>query len=166
MLECRWLPELECYDSTMQWDIYENMLYDIFRQDFITLQPKFKGNRVAIRKHPIQFGKEEAFFHVTCQDYLKDGVRIPDFRRCERIRWVRKFIENHICTLGCDNCTSIKVWNKPYKNTVRTHIMFYEKQYMVVLEKRENYFLLITAFYLEWEHTLRKKLDEYNRYCL
>lgn len=36
---------------------------------------------------------------------------------------------------------------------------------MVVVEKRENYNLLITAFYFDREHTLIKKLNKYKQYA-
>lgn len=32
---------------------------------------------------------------------------------------------------------------------------------MVVVEPRDNYCLLITAFYVEYDHALRKKVKEY-----
>ncbi|WP_418222935.1 hypothetical protein [Clostridium isatidis] len=164
MINCEWLPKLEPYDTNIEWKSYESKLYDIFVNDFIKSTPIYQNNKIAIRKHPIEMGKEEAFFHVTCQDYLKDGERVPDLRRCERIRWVRKFIENYNCKRNCEFCSGMKVWEKPYKNTVRIHILLEEERYMVVLEKREKYNLLITAFYIEHDHTMRKKLEEYEKY--
>ncbi len=58
----------------------------------------------------------------------------------------------------------IKVWEKPYKNNQRIHLLFEEERYIVVLERRENYVLLITAFYIEQDHTLEKKVKEYQQY--
>lgn len=152
------------HNTEIEWKEYENAIYEIFKNDFINTYPTFDNKRVKIRYHPIEFGKEEAFFHVTCQDYLKDGERAPDLRRCERIRWVRKFIENYDCRENCEPCDGVKVWYKPYKNNQRVHILLEEEKYMVVVEKREKYCLLITAYYLDKEHTLRKKLSEYNKY--
>ena len=34
-------------------------------------------------------------------------------------------------------------------------------RYMIVLEKRETYYLLITAYYIEYDNMLNKKLREY-----
>lgn len=164
-----WLPNLEYYDYYDSWDEYQDTLYSIFKSDFIDSHPHFEGKQVNIRRHPIEYGKEEAFFHVTCQDYLKDGERVPDFRRCERIRWVRAFIENYKCdSTLCDECDGVKVWKMPYKSNYRVHMLLEEERYMVVVEPRENYCLLITAFYLEHDHTLRKKVKEYeaNRDCV
>lgn len=162
-----WLPELELYNDFDDWQKYQDILYDIFKNDFILSHPQFEGKNVNIRKHPIEYGKEEAFFHVTCQDYCKEGERNPDMRRCERIRWVRAFIENYnSCeSIQCEEtCDGIKKWTRLYKNRERIHILLEEERYMVVIELRESYCLLITAFYIEHDHTLDKKLEEYEKY--
>ena len=130
-----WLPEVlyfENYkivdDYEASWKSYENALYDIFKRDFIDGHPAFENKRVNIRKEPMEFGKEEAFFHITCQDYRKDGNRVPDFKRCERIKWVRAFIENYNCdSTQCDNCDGVKVWDEPYKNTTRVFYCWKKK---------------------------------------
>lgn len=161
-----WLPPLEFWDgNTDSWNAYQNTIYGIFRQDFIVSHPIFDGQHVAIRHEPIEFGKEEAFFHVTCQDYAKTGDRNPDLRRCERIRWVRAFIENYQCdpTL-CEDCDGVKLWREPYQNRKRVHILLEEERYLVVVEPRKSYCLLITAFYIEHDHSLEKKLKKYEQY--
>lgn len=161
-----WVPELEYFeDYSNSWEQYQNMLYSVFKKDFIDSHPRFNGKPINIRKHPIEFGREEAFYHVTCQDYMKDGERVPDFRRCERIRWVRAFIEHYNCDSSlCKACEGIKVWSEPYKSTTRVHILLEEEKYMVVIELRETYCLLITAFYFDHKHTLEKKLKHYEKY--
>lgn len=160
-----WVPNCEYFDGYDSWQEYESILYEIFKTDFIESHPQYDGQQVNIRKYPIEYGKEEAFFHVTCQDYLKDGKRAPDLRRCERIRWVRAFIENSRSdSTLCDECEGIKIWKKPYKSNFRVHILLEEERYMVVLEPRNSYCLLITAFYIEHDHSLHKKVKEYESY--
>lgn len=161
-----WIPKQEMFeDYGNDWKKYEEALYSIFKNDFIDSHPCYKEKQVNIRRHPIEFDKEEAFFHVTCQDYLENGKRVPDFRRCERIRWVRAFIENNNCDSSlCTECDGIKTWKEPYKNTFRVHILLEEERYMVVLEVREKYCLLVTAFYFDKDHTLEKKLKHYEKF--
>lgn len=161
-----WLPELEYFeDYNNIWHEYENSLYSIFKNDFINSFPRFEGKRVNIRKHPVEYGKEEAFFHVTCQDYSKNRDRVPDIRRCERIRWVRAFIENYECDPSlCEECEGVKVWSEPYGSNSRVHLLLEEERYMVVLERRESYCLLVTAFYFNYDHALKKRLKRYEKY--
>lgn len=161
-----WLPNLELFDDYNNvWNNYQDALYNIFKNDLVDNPPSFDGRKVKIRWQPIEYDKPEAFFHVTCQDYRKDGERLPDFRRCERIRWVKAFIKNYKCDSSlCDSCEGVKVWNEPYQNKNRVHILLEEERYMVVVEPREAYCLLITAFYFDHDHALEKKLKHYEKF--
>lgn len=155
-----WLPPKIYYeDYESDWSKYEIELYSVFREDFIESKPTYNNKVVTIRRHPIEFGKEECFFHVTCVDYNNDGIRVPDFRRCERVRWIRSIIEK-----ADGDPLAVLIWKKRYKANYRVHLLCESERYMVVLEEREHYCLLITAFYIEREHTLRKKLKEYTDY--
>lgn len=161
---CEHLPDLELFNGE-DWVEYQERLYDIFKNDFLITQLKIDEKPLVIRKHPIEYGKEEAFFHVTCQDYLHNGERRPDIRRCERIRWVRKCVENYINDeSSCNSCNDMKVWEKPYKMYSRIHILFECERYLVVIERRQSYFLLITAFYFEREHEFQKRIKEYYKF--
>ena len=46
---------------------------------------------------------------------------------------------------------------------IKTRLHFFNPQdrYMIVLEKRKTYYLLITAYYIEYDNTLNKKIREY-----
>ncbi len=160
-----WLPCLEEFNDYGDWGRYEAVLYEIFKNDFIATKPCFENKPVNIRKHPMEGNKEQAFFHVTSQDYFKDCERVPDMRRCERIRWIRSFIEKYKCDpTKCIECQGVKVWEEekqPKWNGNRVHLLLEEERFMVVLERRGTFFLLVTAFYLERDHTLRKKIQQY-----
>ncbi|MDR1638273.1 MAG: hypothetical protein LBT59_01135 [Clostridiales bacterium] len=130
-----WLPSLVLFSAFNNvWLDYEKALYEIFKTDFIDSKPVFQGKHIYIRKHPMEFDKKEAYYHLTCQDYLKDGNRSPDFRRCERIRWVRSFLENYQCDPSqCCNCEGIKVWEeKSRSNKTRISLLFEEERYSVL----------------------------------
>lgn len=91
--------------------------------------------------------------------------RNPDLRRCERIRWVRAFIENYNCDPKlCEDCEGVKVWCETYKGKKRIHFLLVEEKYMVVIEKRPKYYQLITAFYFDYDNALEKKLKHYDMY--
>ena len=161
-----WLPPLECLNNyNNDWNKYEIALYNIFKRDFIDSWPYYKKTKVQVKHYPKQYGMEEAFLHITSKDYIGNGKRALDPRRCERIRWIRAFIENYNCDpTKCEHCSGVKVWSEPYHNKTRIHILLEEERYIVILEKRERYFLLITAFYFDDDHRLRKQLKNYEQY--
>lgn len=87
-------------------------------------------------------------------------------RRCERIRWIRSFMENYsnYHLELCLNCAGIKIWSEPIGKHSRVHLLLEEENYIVVIEKRENYYLLITAFYIEYDYSMQSILKRYQRY--
>lgn len=166
MYEDCWLPDLCPCEDLSNWKEYEDYLYEIFTADFIDSQPMFMGKPVRIRRHPLTFGREEAFHHVTCCDYLKDGDRQPDMRRCERIRWIRAFIENYRCDgWECPSCNGVRIWSTIYPKTKcpRFKILLEDERYMVIVEERPNYCLLISAYHIDYDSRLRKLMREYEK---
>ncbi|ADU30974.1 hypothetical protein [Evansella cellulosilytica] len=159
---CEWLPDLVDFNDYGDWTRYEDILYSIFYQDFVATQQLINNKPVNYRKHPYECDKEQAFFHLTSVDYHKTqdpSNRIPDLRRCERIRWIKALIHNWNCPSGI-----VKIWREPYKSYERLHFLIEEERYLLVIEERKNYFLLITAYYLDRDHELKKKLKKYNKY--
>lgn len=164
-MRCTWLPELVLCTNWAKYKEYESILYSIFCDDFINTHPVFEGKQVNIRKHPQVDNREQTFYHVTSKDYHADADRCPDPKRCERIRWIRAFIENYHCDpLKCEACDGIKVWDEAYGNNSRVFLLSEEENYMVVIERRVQYVLLITAFYFDYPHALEKQLKKYNNY--
>lgn len=145
---------LEDYDGNFEQ--YLEAVYAIFKRDFINSKPTWEGKRVALKKFPMEFGKEHTFYHITHEGHDEE-TRIPDFRRMERIAFSRVMIDNYAHP-------QLKVWEKRINNSNRIHILNEEERFLVVLEKRQDYFLLWTAFYIEYDHALRKKLKEYEEY--
>lgn len=164
-MRCKWLPDLiSCMDLNL-FPEYEEQIYQIFLDDFVRSSPIFDGLNVRIRRHPLVDNKEQAFFHLTSCDYMKNQTRVPDLKRCERIRWVRAFIENYQCNPAlCKECDGIKVWEEPYHSNSRVHLLLEEENYMVIIERRERYNLLITAYYFDYHHSLEKQLRNYEKY--
>jgi hypothetical protein len=163
---CELLPPIIDFNNYQDWKIYEEFLYQIFVQDFIKSQPELFGKPVRHRKHPVVTDKEQAFFHVTSKDTSKivedPNDRIPDFRRCERIHWIRTLLENYNCRKGC--CSFIKYWAEPWKMYKRWHFLFEEVRFLIVVEEREDYMLLITSYYIDYDNQLRKKIKKYEQY--
>lgn len=159
--DCKWLPEtVSLNDYNGDFEAYFNYLYSVFVRDLIKNQPIFKGLRVGARKHPEHNGKHEGFYHLTSKDYEKTGYesRIFDPRRSERLPWIKPIIENYGCNKTC--CKKIEIW-KERKN--RIHILFEDEYYVIVLDERKNYYVVVTAYYIETEHNLQNLLRRYEK---
>lgn len=121
-----------------EWAAYEAALYQIFLDQLAQANLLFRGVRVGCRRHPETEGRWASFWHLVQEGPVEDD-RLPDLRRCERIRWIRWMIEN------ADNNPDIQVW----ENTRRTEtniLLWYREEYLVVLAKRQGYLLLKTGY--------------------
>jgi hypothetical protein len=163
-----WLPELVLNeDSGKEWRVYEEALYKVFKKDFVNGQPKLEGKGVWHRKDPMTNNKPLTFWHIITKDKDKTSMgedeRCPEFRRCERIGWIRPIIE-HI-----GKTPDVILWkeagNKGKKLT-NTCILFSseEETYLVVLRESTRYFILWTAYPITESHQKRKILKRYEEY--
>ncbi len=85
-----WLSSLVLFsDYEGDWNRYLDALYMWFRQDFIDSKPVFQGQRLGLKRYPLSHGKEATFWHIISEGKNEDD-RLPDFRRCERIRWPKQ----------------------------------------------------------------------------
>lgn len=157
-MQPKWLPELvtlEVYQGN--WGYYLEVLYSFFKDDFINKIPRFNGLGVGI-KHELLNGKEITFWHIISEGDV-ETERIPNIRRCERIRWPRPIIEY-------SNAPEIKIWEIEKKRSKRVYLWLELYDYLVVLIKKSSYYLLLTAFPIEYEHyrnKLRKEYDDYKK---
>lgn len=135
---------------------YFEAVYQIFSAHFLMSNPLYEGLRVTAPRYPEVDGLSRTFYHITHQGDDETN-REPDIRRMERIRFPKFKIENH-------PHTELLVWEKEIGRDTRIHILNKTESYLLVLNKRKDYLLLWTAFYIEHNHTLKKKLDEYESY--
>ena len=85
--DVQWLPPLVLLrDHGGEWERYLEAVYAWFKQDFINSKPVFQGRRLGLKRHPLTDGKEGTFWHMTSEGQDEEN-RLPDLRRCERIRW-------------------------------------------------------------------------------
>lgn len=150
-------PELlsfEDYGGNFQ--SYFQAVYAVFENDFIKTQPIYKSNKVAVRKYPEVEGMHRTFYHIT-HEGEDENNRQPDFRRLERIRFPRFVIENH-------KHEEILIWKNKRHKDERILLFNNNENYIIVLTERKEYYLFITAYYIETEHRKRKLLKEYENY--
>ena len=174
--KCKWLPEINPCNNLSEYSKYEKELYKIFKQMFFIDKVSFNGLPVKVKISPRYLEYETSFIHLTCKTESKNpedlNDREPDFRRAERLHWIKTIIEKYPCIEKCVECEGLLLYEEYYNGNlsrVRTKIFFPKEQYIIILEKRKTYYELITAFYIERGFEDRnikkyyKKYDEYKR---
>ncbi|WP_462325872.1 hypothetical protein [Desulfoplanes sp.] len=152
-----WLPSLVLFnDYRGNWEAYLDALYTWFKKDFVDSKPTFQGKRLGLKRHPMTYGKEATFWHMIQEGKIEDE-RLPDLRRCERIRWPRPIIEH-------DSDPAIKIWRNQRKGKERVCLWFDQENYLVILADRGQYILPWTAYLVEYPHQQRKLQREYEEY--
>ena len=152
-----WLPPLVLFETyNGNWEKYLNVLYDFFSEDFITSNPSYRGVKLSLKRHPIIQGKEATFWHIISEGRAEDE-RVPDLRRCERIRWPRPIIENPEAPI-------LKIWENKRNGEKRICLWLEQQEYLVILAERKGYILLWTAFCVTLSHQKRKLEREFRAF--
>jgi hypothetical protein len=149
-----WLPELiTLREFEGDWLAYLEAIYEIFCKDFVRSTPSYPGKRFALKRHPMDRGKEATFWHLI-QEGRVEQDRTPDLRRCERIRWPRPIVE----AIGNDR---VRLWRNQRGRHERIVVAIEDFSYVVILDDRDDYVLLWTAYCVEQEHQRQKLEREY-----
>ncbi len=149
-----WLPPLVLLsDCAGDWPQYLAKLYTFFKRDFVESTPSFQGRRIGLKRLPFVQSKEATFWHLISEGSEEDD-RLPEMRRCERVRWPRPIIER-------DPNTEIKVWRNRRHGETRICLWVEDAEYLVVLAERREHILLWTAYPVKEPHRKRKLRKEY-----
>lgn len=149
-----WLPALvRLADYDGDWDRYLEATYEVYRRDFVFSRPVFEGERLALKRHPVDRGKDATFWHIVSSGPIEDD-RLPDLRRFERIGWPRAIIANV-------SDPAVLVWENVRRSDRRVCLWLPAADYLVVLAKRPTYTLLWTAYPTDRAHTRSKLRKEY-----
>lgn len=147
-----WLPDLLLADCDGDWQRYEDKIYSIFYMDFIESRPVLENMPVYVKRF-LENGKERSFWHCIQEGSIEEH-RIPDFRRCERIGWIRSAIEHA-------NDPAVKTWSRQIRGKSRYLLWLEEAEYLVVLERRTRTWVLVTAYCVTQTHRKRKLQKQY-----
>lgn len=159
-----WLPDLILLDDHGgNWDDYLEKLYQHFTVDFIHSKPSWPGKRVNLKRHPVEKGKEATFWHFI-SDGENENERIPDLRRCERIRWPRPTMEAFIERQPTDSDRIVWWKNRRRGNEWRYLLALPDFSYLVVVADRGEYVLPWTQYCVEQLNRREKYRKEYNAY--
>lgn len=154
-----WLPGLVTLSAAGgDWTEYVEQVYAWFYSDFIASQPLFKGRRCVCKRHPQIRGKAATFWHVISEGSVEED-RLPDLRRCERIRWPKPMIARF-------PEAGIAIWPSPRPGDKdRISIALDDFSYVVVLADRGEYLVLWTAYCVDHENRREKLRREYQRHA-
>ena len=164
-----WLPDLVRFeDSSGDWATYLDALYRFFTADFIHSKPRWPGKRVALKRYPEYQGKAATFWHMIPEGGTEDE-RIPDFRRCERIRWPRPIMEAFPNRMP-DRNDRVSWWKSKRGSDERIVLALADFSYLVVVAERADFVMPWTAYSVAHEHRrgkLRREHEEYwkNQRC-
>ena len=145
------LPDLVFFES--DWSSYEDCLYQIFLTDIVNAKLCFKGLPISCQYRPATKDKHFGFWHVISEGEVEDD-RTPDLRRCERIRWIAYLITQ----VETNNDIS---WWENRRGTNKHVVIWHElENFVVILAKRKDYYLLKSAYYLDKSHRKATFINE------
>lgn len=166
------LADAKGEDSTAKWPNYIEDIYAEFRSTAADAGLCFRGwpvvcpymepQKGAPPKQPYQ-GKHFSFWHSISTGQKEDD-RVPDFPRCERIRWIGWCIRN------AENPALVRWWENERRSLrgPKTHVplWLFDHDYAVILDKGRDRYFLRTSYVLghdrpadfadEWESSLIK----------
>jgi hypothetical protein len=136
--------------------VFLSAVYSVFHNDFIRSQPSYDGLKVSVRRYPEMDGFHRTFYHITHEGEDEEN-RQPDIRRMERIRYPRFVIEQK-------PHPEILIWQNRRGKDERVLLFNERENYIVVLTKRKEFYLFITAYVVDTAHRKRSLLKEYEAY--
>ena len=150
-------PDLLCLeDYSGDFSSYFQAVYNVFETDFIKSYPRYNNCKVAVRKYPEVEGLHRTFYHIT-HEGEDENDRKPDLRRMERIRFPKFIIDNN-------QHDEILIWKNRRGKDKRVLMLNDNQNYIVILTERKNFYLFITAYYIEQNHRKRKLIKEHEAY--
>ena len=158
-----WLPPMAVVSPWTE-GTYD-MLYGIFRRDFVTTRPRYCGREVW-HFPEMEDGKEALFWHLTSREVKPKAVprrmrrvlpmpaeepgRYPDLRRCERLPWVRPMIEN-------SQSEGVLAWDYlEGSSSTHTYVWLRELGFVTIMKKyADGARRLVTSFYVDKDYKRR-----------
>jgi len=136
---------------------YIDAVYAVFENDFIKHKTRFGSHKLNLKFNPLFQDRAYTFYHITHKGEI-ENERTLDLRRCECLPWAKPTIEYV-------SDWQLKFWRQKRQHSSNRVCICLENEndvdYFVVLEVRETYLLLWTAFVSERSHETAKKMKEY-----
>lgn len=161
---CYYINDIFVFDGN--WLKYQNSLTNYFYKNLYNMKVTYNNLKVSLKRDPVYQDVPGSFYHLTCKGIKKNSEeeeREPDLRRCERLHWIKPLLENNHSINNCP-CNCVRVYEKYHNGDNTINFLFEEGRYLVVLGKRNGYYLLKTAFYIEYDNRLKREIKAYENY--
>ena len=99
----------------------------------------------------------DRFKHFVEKGDKNLGDRFWDYERATRIWWIKDV------TINCTD-SRLMIWKKQNGRYTRTHILLKHDRYLLVLENRNTYYFVVTAYYIHNTINLGYYVKEYRNY--
>lgn len=152
------LPELIPFDGV--WSELEEAAYGHFCGAFIDGRTEFHGSKIVVDGRIDKDGKENGFWHLVERKDRKTGERLPVIGLAQRLPWIPVIIGN----AGNASVTSFRYLEGSMR--VRQYLWVKDADFVVILGRKRNIHVLITAFVVDsdWKRTdLEKKYEKRER---
>jgi hypothetical protein len=150
------LPPLIPYDQAAPWQPYEDQIFAVFCNDFLSNCPKIGGRGVGIESHPEVNGKHRTFWHLISEG-MPEPLRTLDYERCARIAWPRAMI------VAAPHA-ELRCWRNTRGTRRNLLIAVADFSYLIVLAERKGYYFLWTAYFISANGQREKNRLEYEAY--
>ena len=158
-------------------DVQENeiieFLYKIFREDLIDSKPTWNKKPLKMRWDAPINGRHAIFHHIISDSsdlgkYAKESDRPISIERCARLHWIAPLIEEANSCFPQSENNRIRWWKSERKGSSgqRYVISTVDYDYRIVIDERDDYAHLVTAYYIEQAHSRTKLQKEHDKFWL
>ncbi len=131
--------------------------YDFFMREIVNGGLTYNSKQISFKRWAEIHGMHRSFWHAVtdrANHRHRDEYRIFCADRCKKIGWIKSALTN----------SDTIVYEEHYRgNTVRINIML-ERCYIVVLEKRPEYYLFITGFPIKYNRKIQDVIRNHQQY--
>lgn len=156
------VPELICLEHFGgNYNAWIDAVYECYMSTVAQANLNFNGKRVSCKRAPETDGKGFAFWHCVSEEgkTKAEKDRTIALRRCERVSWIAHAIESA-------NSSGETIWWEVQRGTrTRVVIWMVQEQFAIVLEERQDFYLLWTTYDVRSgrERTFRKEYENFWR---
>lgn len=146
---------------------YIDTLYAGFLDELVNSHAQWSpnGTKVSCRRHDEMYGRHASFWHCVSGGSSDEELRILDHGRCARVHWIRPILDHFNSVYPDAGSGSINWWiSSRNPRAPRYLIANSDFSYVVIVDERTDYALLVTAYCVEQKHRRRKLQREHEEY--